>query len=307
MTVLIYDAHAEAYAAAIAAAAPSLTLTLAATEAEALAAAPEAEAIVALAPRISPAILAAAPRLRWIQALTTGIDNIAGLKGVAITNCHGIHGPQMTEHAVLCMLALARRFPAMLANQRAARWERWPQPLLAGKTACILGLGAIAEHMAGVLSAMGMRLTGVSGGRAEAPGFARIFPRDRLAEAAAEADFLIVLTPYSPATHHVVDAKIFAAMKPGAFLVNIARGGCVDEDALLAALDAKQIAGAALDVFAAEPLPPENPLWSAPGLIATPHVGGFADVYHEQAAPIVAANMVDYARGGIDALKGRLA
>lgn len=306
MTILIYDGQAAFYAEKLAEAVPDLAYRTATTPEAALKAAPEAEVLIALAPRITPELLAAAPQLQWIQALTTGVDNLMTVRGVALTNCGGFHGPQMSELAVLLMLSLQRRFPTVLDNQDARRWERWPQPLLLGKTACILGLGAIAEHLAGVLNAFGMTVTGVSGGRTEAPGVARVYPRAALAEAVAEADFVIVLTPYTPETHHIVDASALAAMKPTAHLVNLARGGCVDEAALIQALEAGRIAGAALDVFAQEPLPPESPLWTAPNLIVTPHIGGFADIYHQQALPIVIANVADFARGGVAALRGRL-
>lgn len=306
MSVLIYDSEAEFYAAKLAEAVPDLRYVAATDEARALAHTAGAEVVIALAPVLSPALLSAMPRLQWVQALTTGVDNLMGLKGVALTNCHGIHGPQMSELAVLLMLSSQRRFPAMLEAQRYHVWDRRKQPLLAGKTACILGLGSIAEHMAGVLAAFGMRVTGVSSGRAEAPGFARVFPREALAEAASGADFLIVLVPYSQSTHHIVDAAVLRAMKPSAHLINLARGGCVDEDAVQAALARGRIAGAAMDVFATEPLPADSPLWDTPGLIVTPHVGGFSDSYAEQALPILVANMADFARGGVQALKGRL-
>ena len=259
-----------------------------------------------LAPYLKPELLAAMPNLSWIQALTTGVDNLLNLKGVAITNCSGIHGPQMSELAVLHMLALLRKYPKMLGNQKAHVWERWPQPLLAGKTACILGLGTIAEHLAGVLNAFGMRVTGVSGGRSSAPGIDRVYPRKDLGIAAAEADFLIVLTPYSQATHHIINTEVLGAMKSSAYLVNIARGGCVDEAALAQCLQSGGIAGAALDVFANSPLAADAEIWDQPNLIITPHIGGAADVYHEQALPIVVANMRDFAAGGVAALKNRL-
>lgn len=305
MTVLILDANAEYYADRIREAAPSLDIIATDDAKAALAAAPAAKVLVGLAPRLPREVIAAATGLEWIQALTTGIDAIADVKGVAITNCNGIHGPQMTEHAVLLMLASARRFGAVLDNQKRHAWARWPQPLLEGKTALVLGLGAIAEHMAPVLKAFGMRLTGVSS-RAEAPGYDAVFPRARLHEALGEADFVIVLTPLTPENRDIVDAAALAAMKPTAHLLNLARGGCVNEGALAAALRDGTIAGAASDVFEAEPLPPGHPLWDAPNHIVTPHIAGFADVYHRQAAPIVAANMADYARGGVAALKGRL-
>lgn len=306
MTVLILDSMAEFYAARLAEAVPELTFVATTDPVTALAKAGDAEVLVGLAPYMKPELLDAMTRLVWVQALTTGVDNLLGLKGVAITNCSGFHGPQMSELAVLQMLALQRRFPTMLEHQKAHVWERWPQPLLSGKTACIVGLGAIAEHLAAVLAAFAMRVTGVSGGRSSAPGIERIYPRERLSAAAAEADFLIVLTPYSPATHHIVDAAVIGAMKPSGYLINISRGGCVDEEALAQALKSGAIAGAAFDVFAKSPLAPDAAVWDLPNLIITPHIGGAADIYHEQALPILVANMKDYAAGGVAALKNRL-
>jgi phosphoglycerate dehydrogenase-like enzyme len=307
-TVLILDAHAGWYAERLRDAAPGFDCRPASSVEAALAAATGAEILVGLAPALPPRLLAAMDRLAWVQALTTGVDNLLpGLPpGVALTNCRGIHGPQMSELAVLLMLACARRLPAMLDDQRAGRWERREQPLLAGRTVCLVGLGSIAETLARLCGAFGMRVTGVSDGRTEAPGIARVHPRAALAEAAAEADFLVVLLPYSPETHHAVDAGVLAAMKPSAILVNISRGGCVDEEALLAALSVGRLAGAGLDVFATEPLPTDSPFRHLPNVIVTPHIGGFSDNYREQALPIVAANLAAYARGGIAALPGRL-
>ncbi|MEO9526114.1 D-2-hydroxyacid dehydrogenase [Roseibium sp.] len=306
MSILILESNADFYASRLAETVPDLEFKSAATEEEALALAPDARVLVGLAPYLSPKLISACEKLEWIQALTTGVDNLKGLKDIAITNCHGIHGPQMSELAVMMMLATLREFPKMLANQKAHAWERWPQPILNGRTACIVGLGAIAEHLAGILAAFGMRVTGVSGGRSQAPGFAKIHPREELAEAAGAADFLILLTPYTPETHHIVGEAVIAAMKPTGILINISRGGCLDEDALEEALRAGRIAGAALDVFSRSPLPAGDPLWDLPNLIVTPHIGGFSDVYREQALPILAANMTDYAKGGVSALKGRL-
>lgn len=306
MTVLIFNNQAEFYAEQLSKAVPELNYVATSDLDMAIAIAPDADVLVGLAPYLKPELLAAMPKLSWIQALTTGVDNLLSLEGVAITNCGGIHGPQMSELAVLHMLALLRRFPKMLENQTAHVWERWPQPLLAGKTACIVGLGAIAEHLAGVLGAFGMRVTGVSSGRDSAPGIDRVYRREQLHTAAAEADFLIVLTPYSEATHHIVNAKVLGAMKPSAYLVNIARGGCVDEAALAKSLKSGGIAGAALDVFANSPLAPEAAVWDLPNLIITPHIGGASDVYHEQALPIIVTNMRDFVAGGVAALKNRL-
>ncbi len=303
--VLILDEHAGWYAEALRHC-PGYAFHPARNPEEAMPLAAEAQILIGLAPRIPAGLVAAMPRLEWVQALTTGVDNLLAMKElpahVALTSCGGFHGPQMSELAVMLMLACARRLPQMITDQTAGNWSRWEQPLLRGKTICIIGLGSIAEYLAGLCGAFGMRVTGVSDGRREAPGIDHVHPRAALSEAASEADFLVVLVPYSPRTHHIVDAGVLAAMKPTAILVNIARGGCVDEDALLAALSEGRIAGAGLDVFATEPLPPESPFCSLPNVIVTPHIGGYADVYRQQALPILAANLDAYRTGGAAAL-----
>lgn len=277
------------------------------TEEEALALAPRAQVIIGIGPQMSPRLIATMPQLEWIQSLTTGVDNLLAMeempRGVPITNCAGVQGPQMAELALLLMMSLARRFPAMLENQKRAHWERRAQPLLFGKTLCLFGLGRIAETLARYAATMGMRVTGISQRRTGAEFVDRIYPRANLLEAAATADFLVVLVPLMPETRNIVGSDVFAAMRPTAYLVNLARGGCVDEGALLDALRSGSIAGAGLDVFETEPLPAEHPLWQAPNAILTPHVGGFADIYHQQCFPTVVEHFTAYAGGGPEALK----
>lgn len=308
-TVLIFDRNAGWYAEQLGRLCPGYRFVTAASHEKAMRLAGEAEILIALAPLIRPELVAAMPKLQWIQALTAGIDNLVAMAElppeVTLTNCSGFHGPQMSELALLLMLSLARDFPAMLANQQAADWQRWPQPLLAGKTACLVGLGSIAETLAKRCAAMDMRLTGVSNGRSRVNGFDRIHKRDEIASAARDADFLIVIVPYSSETHHIIDAETLDAMKRSAFLINISRGGCVDERALLSALDSGKLAGAGLDVFETEPLPAKSPLWHHPKIIVTPHIGGMADIYHQQALPIIAENLTCYRRDGADGLAGK--
>jgi phosphoglycerate dehydrogenase-like enzyme len=308
---LIVDKDAGWYAHALRAAFPSCEFVAAPDAASAATHSAGARVLIGLAPGLSASLIAAMPRLAWVHALTTGVDNLLSMpelgRKVAITASRGIHGPQMSELAILLMLSLGRRFPQMLANQSAQVWQRWPQPLLAGKTACLVGLGAIAEALAERARAFGMTVTGVSDGRGEVPGFARIFPRARLCEAATEADFLVVIVPYTPQTHHLVNDAVLAAMPPHAFLINISRGGCVDEAALMRHLETGSIAGAGLDVFATEPLPPGHPIWSAPNVIVTPHIGGMSDTYAAQALPVLARNIAAYIAGGVDVLPDRVA
>jgi phosphoglycerate dehydrogenase-like enzyme len=263
-----------------------------------------AEALVGHHFQFDEATLAAAPRLRWIQSLTTGTDAILKLRAlrpdVTVTSTRGMHGPQMSELVFLQMLALARDFPQMQRNQAAHLWKRWPQPLLWGKTIVIVGVGAIAEALAPRCKAFGMTVYGVSATPRLPEGFDKVFARTQLHEGAAHADFLVLIVPHSSQTENLVDASVLQSMKPTAFLINVARGGVLDEEALVSALRRKRLAGAALDVFRQQPLPPDHPLWQEDRLIITPLVGGMSDIYLHQAYPVVRQNLEKFLAGRLD-------
>ena len=296
--ILVVDREAEVYAAAIRAAFPQAVVHEAAEAGAVTPGMRGAEVLVGLAPYLPASLTGAMPRLRLVHALTTGVDSLMGLPApVLLTRTGGVHGPQMAELAVLMMLALLRDLPGMQADMAAGRWQRRPQPLLEGRVVCLLGLGAIAEALAVRAAAFGMVVTGVSDGRSAVPGFRRVYPRARLVEAAAEADVLVVIVPLSEATHHIVDARVLAALGPRGLLVNIARGGCVDEAALLQALESGGIAGAGLDVFETEPLPADHPFRRMPNVIATPHIGGMSDRYAAQAVPVMLRNLAAWVAG----------
>jgi D-2-hydroxyacid dehydrogenase (NADP+) len=244
-----------------------------------------------------------AANLKWIQALGTGVDGITdqpGLKSdVIVTNVHGVHGAPVSEAALAGMLALSRNIPRAIRAQDRMSWERWPARLLNGKTVGILGVGAIAEILAPKCQALGMKVIGISSATRPVAGFDRLHRRDELLRVVPELDYLVLLTPYSEQTHNLIDARILAAMKPASYLINLARGGVVDEGALVDALRAGKIAGAALDVFQTEPLPADHPLWSFHNVIITTHQGGFCDVYVDLALPIVEHNMRSFLAGDI--------
>jgi phosphoglycerate dehydrogenase-like enzyme len=265
-----------------------------------------AEVVIAHHFQFDDEMLARAPRLRWIQSLTTGTDAIVKLHAlrpdVTVTSTRGMHGPQMSELVFLHMLALLRNFPQMQRNQAAAAWQRWPQPLLWGKTVVIVGVGAIAEALAPRCKAFGMTVYGVSNSARVPRGFDGIFARGELQRAAALADFLVLIVPHTAQTENLVDAAVLAAMKSSAFLINVARGGVLDEQALIAALREKRLAGAGLDVFRQQPLPPDHPLWYEAGVIITPLIGGMSDVYLEQAYPIVRDNLRQFLAGRPEAM-----
>ncbi|MCC6474556.1 MAG: D-2-hydroxyacid dehydrogenase [Burkholderiales bacterium] len=255
-------------------------------------------------------LLAAAPKLKWIQALTTGTDAIVDLKTLArqvvITSNTGIHGPQMSETAFMHMLNLSRNALRFWENQKAGRWERWTQIRLAGKTVLILGVGAIAEALAPRCKAFGMTVLGVSATPREVPGFDRIHPRSDLLACAARADYVVVLLPATPPNIGLLDAKFFAAMKPTAYLVNIGRGVVCDEQALIEALRNRRIAGAGLDHFARLPLAPDHPLWRMENVLVTPNIAGGSDVNHLLNLPILEKNIRCFIEGRLEAMVNRV-
>jgi phosphoglycerate dehydrogenase-like enzyme len=255
----------------------------------------EADILLTFAPMMVDAVLAQAPNLRWIHALGTGVDGITMLPSlrddVVLTSTRGIHGVPMTEMAFMLMLALCRELPRSLRAQADGRWERWPARLLENKTVGIVGVGLIAEVLAPRLKVFGMEVIGVSRSGRAVPGIDRMVRREDLARVAGEIDFLIALVPYEDDTRNLIGAEVLRAMKPTAYLVNIARGGVVDEDALLEALRQGGIAGAAIDTFVDEPLPPDHPFWRLDNVIVTPHLGGFNDAYVGQALPQLETNL----------------
>lgn len=301
------EADADDFAARARADLPGIDLFATNDRARAMDQASDAEVLIGHHFQFDEELVARAPRLRWIQSLTTGTDAILKLRAlrpdVTVSSTRGMHGPQMSELVFLQMLALTRDFARMQRNQAAGHWERWPQPLLWGKTVVIVGVGAIAEALAPRCKAFGMTVHGVSGSPRVPDGFDSVFPRDALAAAAARADYLVLIVPLSPETENLIDARVLAAMKPQAYLINVARGGVLDEQALVAALRDKRLAGAALDVFRQQPLPADDPLWHEPGVIITPLVGGMSNIYLDQAYPIVRDNLRHFLAGRMDAMR----
>lgn len=261
----------------------------------------DAEVIVATGHAFNDLRLARAARLKWIHAMTTGTDAIVGARTlrpeVVVTNTRGIHGPQMSEMAFMYMLNLARNARRMLDNQQRHVWQRWDQVRLYGKTAAILGIGLIAEALAPRCKAFGMTVFGITRTPRPVDGFDRMFTYGELKQAAALADFLIVLAPNSPETEGMIDGHVLAAMKRSAFLINLARGALCDEDALVEALRNKRIAGAGLDVFRTEPLPPDSPFWDLDNVLITAHCSGSSDDNLAMTWPILETNMKCFLEG----------
>lgn len=261
----------------------------------------KADILVAL--RISDTLLRRAVNLKWIQSTITGTDNIENLpsfkarKDVILTSSRGIHGPQMSEMAIMLMIAMNRQFSRFVRNQDLRVWEPWPTSTLSGKTAGILGVGAIGEAVAKKCKAFEMTVLGVDPFPRKIDAVDKFYTLDELRDVMSKVDYFISVAPSKPDNQNIFDAQAFSRMKPTAFFINMGRGELVDEGALLQALKERKIAGAALDTFRQEPLPPEHPFWGLDNIIITPHVGGRSDIYVQQAVKIISENLRHFLKG----------
>ena len=302
--VLVWNLAPE-FADVLRAAAPGVELLLAATAAEAVALAPEADAVLGLC---TPEVLDAGTRIRWIQVYSAGVERCVALpamreRGILLTNMQRVAGPVMAEHVLAMMLAFARGLHFYIPERMEGRWTRdFPEPgrmlTLEGKTVLVVGLGGIGTEVASRAHALGMRVVATRASGREGPPFVSYvgLPGDLL-RLAAEADFVVNTVPLTAATRGMFDAKFFAALKPGAFFVNVGRGGSVVQDELVAALRSGRLAGAGLDVTDPEPLPADSPLWGMQNVILTPHVSASSDHGNEARAVIAAENLRRYVAG----------
>lgn len=260
-----------------------------------------ADVLMTYGSMITDQVLQQAPNLKWIHAFTTGVDGIDNLPSlrpeVLLTSTRGIHGAPVSEAALMAMLALSRGFPLTVRNQDRRVWQRQHVTLLDGKTVGIFGVGAIGAALAPKCKAMGMTVLGVNRRRRPVAGVDRALDWDEGLRALPELDFVVLLIPSSAPTKGLVGRSFLSAMKESAFLINLGRGGVVDDDALLEALRGNRIAGAALDVFAREPLPEDHPFWSMPNVVVTPHLGGVCEEYPARALPIIEENMRRFLAG----------
>lgn len=253
---------------------------------------------VALAFRLQRHHVEAAPNLKWVQILSAGAEHLPlrelADRGVLITNVAGIHTATMSEHALMLMLALARNFPLAYRQQQDQVWEQRPfahMPTLAGKTALIVGLGTIGSALAKRLLAMEMAVLAVGRTARHDPVVGDVVAMSDMGPLLARADYVILMTALTSETRGMMDARRFAQMKPGAVLINLARGGVVVEAALMEALSRGQVGAAGLDVVETEPLPVGHPLWTMPNVIVTPHVGGRQENYMGRVVAVFTENL----------------
>jgi phosphoglycerate dehydrogenase-like enzyme len=248
-------------------------------------------------------VLAAAPRLRWVHTFSAGVERhvpaLAGYDRVTLTNNTGAYDVPIAEHVIAMIFAAAKRVPEHLAAQARSEWQREvPHQEVRDATLVILGLGSIGTELARLAAGVGMRVIGVRRDPSRpAPGVDRVVPPERFIEAAREGDYIAVTAALTPKTKGMVSAEVLRAIKPTAWIINIARGPIVDEAALISALRERRIGGAALDVFDAEPLPADSPLWKLDNAILTPHVSNSSPKVLERSLALVAENVRRFKAG----------
>lgn len=261
-----------------------------------------------------------APQLRWVQVLSAGVDHVVDNplfadQEVLLTTTSGIHSVTMAEYALSMMLAFAHRLPEMIRNQQTHDWpadkgDRFTPQLLRGATLGVVGYGSVGRELARLARAFGMEVLATKrdvmhpASRAEyvEPGTGdpegalvhRLYPAQALKSMLRDCDYVVVLTPRTPDTKALLDEQVIESMKPGAVLVNQARGGLVDEAALERALRSGALRGAALDVFAEEPLPEDSPLWDLPNVFISPHISGMLPDYVNRASEVFESNLRRY-------------
>jgi D-2-hydroxyacid dehydrogenase (NADP+) len=236
--------------------------------------------------------------LDWIHSIQAGYDRFPldelEREGIVLTNSSGIHGTSVGEMGVGLMLALARRIGTYVKNQTERRWDRltWNAAFtVEGEQLCVVGLGTLGRGIAERADALGMEVVGVKRTPEDVPGVEQIYTPANLHDAIADARFVALTVPLTDETEGLIGPGEFEIMREDAYLVNVARGPVVDQDALVAALDDGALAGAALDVFEEEPLPEESPLWDHENVLVTPHVAAAEVDYYRHIADLVAENV----------------
>lgn len=259
-----------------------------------------AKAEILFAPGMPPGALAKMPKLKLIQSLTAGVDHWLARKDIkdshTLIAARGTHRIQVPENILGALFHITKRYHQIALNQAESKWQRSVSDTLAGKTLGILGLGAIGQQLATKAAALEMRVIGTKRTPEAVAGVEKVYGFDDTDKVLAESDYVVVLLPVTPLTENLINSSRIAKMKPTAWLINFARGAVIVDKDLIAAVKAKTIAGAVLDVFRTEPLPADDPFWTTPGIMVLPHIGG----YHPERDSWVAALLSDNIRRYLD-------
>lgn len=235
---------------------------------------------------------------KWIHSIQAGYDRFPldelEKREIVLTNSTGIHGTSVGETTMGYMLMLARQLGQYARQQERKEWERpeWDVPFtLAGESVCVVGLGTLGRGVAERASSMGMHVTGVRRSETPIQGVDRVFATEDLHEAISGATFVVLATPLTEDTRHLIGEAELAAMREESYLINVSRGAVLDQESLVSALESGEIRGAALDVFETEPLPQESPLWAFDDVVVTPHAAAYTREYYEEIAKLVRKNL----------------
>lgn len=254
-----------------------------------------------LEPETFQRLVASIPRLRWVHTISAGVDHVlhAGLidSEVILTNASGVFDTPIAETVLAYMLAVVKRLPEFLDQQRAHRWHYLPLREMSGLAVGIVGLGAIGSGVARRCRGFDMRVLGLRRHPGPSEVADEVFPPERLHDLLARSDFVVISLPLTSETEGLIGGPELAAMKPDAWLINVARGAIVDEAALIEALQEERIGGACLDVFCEEPLPEDSPLWDLPNVIVTPHNSWASPHLRDREAELFLENLRRYVAG----------
>lgn len=241
------------------------------------------------------------PRLRWVHATSAGVDALMFPalveSDIPITNARGVFDRGIAEYVLGAVLLFAKDTLTNLALQREHRWQHRDTEMIAGAQALVVGAGSIGGEVAKLLRAVDMHVTGIARTAREDERFDQVLAQEQLFACLPQADYVVITAPLTPDTEGLFDQRAFAAMKPGARLINVGRGPIVRTDDLLAALQAGEIGGAALDVFETEPLPAEHPLWDAPNVMISAHMAGDFKGWQQALGEQFVANFEGWVQG----------
>ncbi|HEX6290991.1 MAG TPA: D-2-hydroxyacid dehydrogenase [Herpetosiphonaceae bacterium] len=247
-------------------------------------------------------VLASAPQVRWVHTASAGVDGLLSDaltdRKITFTNSAGVYATPIAEWVLHALLMIVKHGPQMLAAQQARRWDdhiRFEE--LTGKTLTLLGTGGIGREIARRAAAFEMRVWGISRSGRAVEGFERIVSGEHWRDLLPATDFLVIAAPLTDATRRMIGERELALLPSRAWLINIARGAIVDEAALIAALEARAIAGAALDTFEQEPLPQESPLWTLPNVLISPHHSGSSPHSTRRAVDLFVGNLRRFVQG----------
>lgn len=262
----------------------------------------QAEVIYGL--RLPRNVIVRAPKLKWVQVMSAGVDRFLDdefrQSSVIMTSVSGMHATPIGEIVLELMLMFAKQAPLCFQLKQEKQWKRFMPTVLHSKTVGIVGLGNIGREVARLAKAFGMRVVATrrSAKRVmRAKGIDILLPREQLPRLLSESDFVVLSLPFTSETNKLIGEEELRTMKPTAYLINIARGNIVDEEALIRALDEHWIAGAGLDVFATEPLPADSCLWESPNVIFSPHIAGGMEDYNIRATELFCKNLRHYLSG----------